>query len=412
MNILLINHYVGGLKYGMEYRPYYLAKEWVKMGHQVTLVGASFSHLRIQQPFVAANKIFVEETIEGINYIWIKTPAYKSTFARIKNIFVFVCKLWKYSRKISELVKPDLVVASSTYPLDIYPARKIAKIAGAKLCYEVHDLWPLSPKLIGGYSSWHPFIVVMQLAENYAYKHVDKVISLLWNAEQHMKEHGLVEGKFKCIPNGYCKEDWEDLNLKEEIPQAHKLLFKQLENKIVIGFAGGFAASGSLETLVKAAVLLKENDDLAFVFVGKGQEQEYLEKLVKEHSLANTFFLPAVKKIQVPLIIAYFDIAFIGGVHSFLHKYGTSANKLTDYMLSTKPIVQAIDEPNSVVERVECGICVEAENSRLVADAILKLAGMSREEREKMGERGRRYASENLEWNVLAEQFLNEFAVK
>ena len=114
----------------------------------------------------------------------------------------------------------------------------------------------------------------------------------------------------------------------------------------------------------------------------------------------------------LPLIIAYFDIAFIGGVHSFLHKYGTSANKLTDYMLSTKPIVQAIDEPNSVVERVECGICVEAENSRLVADAILKLAGMSREEREKMGERGRRYASENLEWNVLAEQFLNEFAVK
>ena len=47
MNILLINHYMGGLKYGMEYRPYYLAKEWVKMGHQVTLVGASFSHLRI-----------------------------------------------------------------------------------------------------------------------------------------------------------------------------------------------------------------------------------------------------------------------------------------------------------------------------------------------------------------------------
>ena len=312
---------MGGLKYGMEYRPYYLAKEWVKMGHQVTLVGASFSHLRIQQPVVTTNKDFEEETVEGINYIWIKTPAYESTFARIQNIFVFVCKLWKYSRKISEFVKPDLVVASSTYPLDIYPARKIAETAGAKLCYEVHDLWPLSPKLIGGYSSWHPFIIVMQLAENYAYKHVDKVISLLWNSEQHMREHGLAEGKFKCIPNGYCKEDWENLNLKEEIPQTHKLLFKQLENKIIVGFAGGFAASGSLDTLVKAAALLKEHDNLAFVLVGKGPEQEYLEKLVKERSLANTFFLPAVKKIQIPRIVAYFDVAFIGGIHSFLHKY-------------------------------------------------------------------------------------------
>lgn len=410
MNILLINHYMGGLKYGMEYRPYYLAKEWVKMGHQVTLVGASFSHLRIQQPVVTTNKDFEEETVEGINYIWIKTPAYESTFARIQNIFVFVCKLWKYSRKISEFVKPDLVVASSTYPLDIYPARKIAKTAGAKLCYEVHDLWPLSPKLIGGYSSWHPFIIVMQLAENYAYKHVDKVISLLWNSEQHMREHGLAEGKFKCIPNGYCKEDWENLNLKEEIPQTHKLLFKQLENKIIVGFAGGFAASGSLDTLVKAAALLKEHDNLAFVFVGKGPEQEYLEKLVKERSLANTFFLPAVKKIQIPRIVAYFDVAFIGGIHSFLHKYGTSANKLTDYMLSAKPIIQAIDEPNSVIERVKCGICVEAENERLVADAILELTGMTREKREKMGEVGRKYALENLEWGILAKQFLDEFA--
>ena len=391
-------------------RPYYLAKEWVKMGHQVTLVGASFSHLRIQQPVVTTNKDFEEETVEGINYIWIKTPAYESTFARIQNIFVFVCKLWKYSRKISEFVKPDLVVASSTYPLDIYPARKIAETAGAKLCYEVHDLWPLSPKLIGGYSSWHPFIIVMQLAENYAYKHVDKVISLLWNSEQHMREHGLAEGKFKCIPNGYCKEDWENLNLKEEIPQTHKLLFKQLENKIIVGFAGGFAASGSLDTLVKAAALLKEHDNLAFVLVGKGPEQEYLEKLVKERSLANTFFLPAVKKIQIPRIVAYFDVAFIGGIHSFLHKYGTSANKLTDYMLSAKPIIQAIDEPNSVIERVKCGICVEAENERLVADAILELTGMTREKREKMGEGGRKYALENLEWGILAKQFLDEFA--
>ncbi|KWW28432.1 MAG: glycosyl transferase group 1, partial [bacterium P3] len=40
MRILLINHYVGGGELGMEYRPYYLAKEWVKQGHQVYLLGA------------------------------------------------------------------------------------------------------------------------------------------------------------------------------------------------------------------------------------------------------------------------------------------------------------------------------------------------------------------------------------
>ena len=55
MNILLINHYAGSPQYGMEYRPYYLAREWVKVGHKVTIVGASFSHLRRKQPKVNGN---------------------------------------------------------------------------------------------------------------------------------------------------------------------------------------------------------------------------------------------------------------------------------------------------------------------------------------------------------------------
>ena len=31
LNILYINHYAGGPAYGMEYRPYYLAREWVRV---------------------------------------------------------------------------------------------------------------------------------------------------------------------------------------------------------------------------------------------------------------------------------------------------------------------------------------------------------------------------------------------
>lgn len=407
MNILLINHYVGGLKYGMEYRPYYLAKEWVKMGHHVTLVGASFSHLRMQQPLT--NSDFERELIDGIDYIWLKTPTYQSAFTRFCNILIFVLKLQKYAKKICEFTKPDLVIASSTYPLDIYPARKIAKLTGAKLCYEVHDLWPLSPMVIGGYSKWHPFIMIMQRAENYAYKHVDKVISLLWNSEQHMREHGLNEGKFKCIPNGYCKNDWENAFSKADLPDNYKVLFRKLDGKIIVGFAGGFAASGSLDTLIKAAVLLRKQENIVFVLVGKGPEKEYLKSLVDKNALNNFFFLPAVKKILVPQILSYFDIAFIGGVHSILHKYGTSANKLIDYMLSMKPIVQAIDEPNSIVERVQCGICVEAENAEQVGEAIMKLANLPKKIREEIGERGVKYVTKNLEWGILAKNFVDEF---
>ena len=35
MNILLINHYAGSLDLGMEYRPYYMAKEWINKAIEI-----------------------------------------------------------------------------------------------------------------------------------------------------------------------------------------------------------------------------------------------------------------------------------------------------------------------------------------------------------------------------------------
>ena len=145
MNIILINHYAGSNRHGMEYRPYFMAKRWVQAGHQVTIVAASFSHLRSLNPDMEG-KPTREEMIDGVRYFWIRCPEYKGNgMGRIRNMLTFLAGLYRYQAQITAQGKPDAVIASSTYPLDIYPARHIAKKNGAKLIYEVHDLWPLSP---------------------------------------------------------------------------------------------------------------------------------------------------------------------------------------------------------------------------------------------------------------------------
>ena len=50
MNILLLNHYAGTPALGMEFRPYYLAREWVRLGHRVQILAASYSHVRACRP--------------------------------------------------------------------------------------------------------------------------------------------------------------------------------------------------------------------------------------------------------------------------------------------------------------------------------------------------------------------------
>jgi glycosyltransferase involved in cell wall biosynthesis len=404
MNILYINHYAGAPKYGMEFRPYYLAKEWIKQGHNVSIIGANFSHLRYAQPLI--EKDLENEIIEGISYYWLKTPSYNSSgIKRIINMITFVLKLNIYAKKISNQLHPDVVIASSTYPLDIYPAHKIAKMSNAKLIFELHDMWPLSPMLIGGYSKNHPFIKIIQRAENYACKNCDGYVSLLENAEHYLIEHGLKPGKFKYIPNGFSEEEWN--NYLENIPTEHLALFKKLkkDNKIIIGYAGGHSSSNELNTLIESAKEI-QNKNVSFVLVGDGPLKNNLIQKASDLKLTNIYFLPAVKKTAMPALLENFDITFIAGIKSELHYYGTSSNKVIDYMLAGKPIIFAVEQPNSLIEKVGCGLQIPAENKMALIDTINKILDLPKEKLIEMGEKGRIYATQELNYSTLAKKFI------
>lgn len=148
MNILYIDHYAGSLEYGMEFRPYYLAREWEKLGYKVRIIAGNFSHLRTTQPTV--KKDFQIDYVDNIEYQWIKTGTYQGNgVSRALTMFKFVGKLFVNARKIVQDFKPDVVITSSTYPLDSFAGYRIAKKAKAKYIHETHDIWPLTLVEIG-----------------------------------------------------------------------------------------------------------------------------------------------------------------------------------------------------------------------------------------------------------------------
>ena len=237
MNILLINHYAGSPKHGMEFRPYYLAREWVRAGHNVQIVAGSYSHIRAKQPTGIAGKYTVE-ILDGIKYSWYRTPTYTGNgIGRVKSMWSFICSLWSDAKAIATGFKPDVVIASSTYPMDIWPAERIAELAGAQLVYEVHDLWPLSPIELGGMSRWHPFIMWVQWAEDHAYKKAHRVVSMLPKALEYMVSRGMRSDKWAYVPNGVDLEEWR---IREPVPtDTHAALQTVKERGLpVLGYAG------------------------------------------------------------------------------------------------------------------------------------------------------------------------------
>jgi len=402
MNILLINHYAGTKELGMEFRPYYLAKEWIKLGHNVTVITASFSHLRRKNPNVSSD--FTEENIEGIKYLWIKTPAYEGNgLGRIKNMFTFLNKLSRKTKYIANTYKPDVVIASSTYPSDNYFAKKISEIAKAKHIWEVNDLWPLSPMELGNMSKYHPFIMLMKHGELFAYKNIDAAVSLLPNTLEYMKSQGLADNKWNYIPNGIVVDDWKN---SEDISDEYKSVFSNIKSKgkTIIGYTGGHAISNSLNTIIEAARILENDSSFHFIFVGDGQEKQNLMK--QASGLKNITFLKPVSKNQIPAILNLMDYLIITWNKSSIYRFGISPNKIFDYMMAAKPIIHATDAPNKFVDEAECGIAIEPEDPEAIISAIKQLKEYSNDKLITIGENGKKYILAKHDYKVLAERFI------
>jgi len=401
VNILYLNHYAGSPALGMEYRPYYLAREWVRAGHRVQIVAGNFSHVRSHQPQAG------DEMIDGIAYRWLPLPRYQGNgFGRAWNIARFLQQLWQQTPQLVAEFKPDVVIASSTYPMDIWVARRIARRARALLVFEVHDLWPLSPIELSGMSPGHPFIRMCHAAESTAYAHADRVVSMLPKVQDYMASRGLDLSKLHIVPNGITLDEWQGDGqpLRDDVAAA--IARQRQAGRVVVGYAGSMGLPNALDVLIDAALLLQD-EPFAIVMVGDGLERERLMQRVASVGLQDRMlWLPPIAKAQVPAFLAQLDIAYIGWQRVPIYRFGIAPNKLMDYLMARCVVLHSVDAGNDPVAESGCGLTVPPESPADVAAGLRALAALPAAERRAMGERGREFVLANHTYPVLAQRFI------
>ncbi len=393
--IWIINQYAGSPEYGMNFRSYYIGKELVKKGYKVTIFTSSYTHQRIKLPKI--KKTFTQEYIDGIRYIWVKTPKYKNSksLGRFWSMIIFMIKLFFY--KDSSKQKPDVVIASSLSIFSTLNGWIWSKKYKSEFLFEVRDLWPQTLIEIGNVSKYHPLVLFMRIFEDIGYKKAKYVISLLPKAKEHMINKGMKENKYIYIPNGVCLDEIKLINslpnsIKEKIPK----------DKFIIGYTGTIGIANALDYLCEAAKLLENKKDIAFVIVGNGKEKE---KLMKKYKSANLIFIDSVPKEYIQAILKEFDVCYIGLKKEKIFKYGVSPNKLFDYMLASKPILYAIESGNNIVKEVNCGISVKAEDAKEIVNGVLKLYEMDCSYLNKLGRNGKEYIIKNQTYKILTKKF-------
>jgi glycosyltransferase involved in cell wall biosynthesis len=317
--------------------------------------------------------------------------------------------VWRDTPRLNREFKPDVVIASSTYPMDLWVARRLARAAGARLVYEVHDLWPLSPIELSGLSKRHPFMMLCQAAENAGYRDADIVVSMLPKVHGHMAAHGLDLQKLHIVPNGITLDEWqaEPPPLRDDV--AGVLAAARAAGRTVVAYAGSMGLPNALDDLLDAAALLRA-EPLHFVLVGSGHEQARLAQRAEAEGLAHVSFLPPIPKAMIPGFLAAADIAYIGWQRVPIYRFGIAPNKLMDYMMARCAVLHAVEAGNDPVAESGCGLTVAPESPAAVADGLRRLAALTSEERLAMGERGRAFVLANHTYTVLARRFLQAVA--
>jgi len=402
MNIVYIHPYCCSQSVPTESRPYYLSKGFIKNNASVSIISSSYHHL--QKQVIDQKELVFEKKVEGVNFRWLKVPKYNgSGLKRVINMFVFGARiLFLDPVKHFNLNSPDLIIASSVHPFHLIGAIRWAKKYRAKIFFEVRDPWPLSLNQILGLSKYHPFSLLLSCFQYIGHRFTDKTISLAPYLKKYMVQHGLKEEKFVYVGNGIdlTMEMTDESDLDKQLSKIRE------KYSTVLIYAGAHGKPNSLDTIIDAFNLI-ESDNIALIMLGNGDEKN---KLVKKSTNANCFFFDYVPKSQIQKILSFCDICLIAWSDIDLYQYGVSPNKIFDYMLAKKPIIQAINSPGNHVELSGCGINVKPENPEEFRIAIEIFDAMKKDERDQYGEKGYQFLLKNFDYIKLSEKILKAYA--
>jgi len=391
----LINQYASTPETGIGNRHYYFAKELAKQGHKIYLIGACYNHLLRTPPYLKND--YRIDNISGFKFVWAKVRRYEHSQSKIRvwNWFVFAWKILNLSKIIHD--KPHAILYSSPSLVPFLGAYLLAKKLNSKLVWDIRDLWPLTLIGLGKISRLNPFILFLQWLENFACRKSHFIISNIPLAFNYLIKKGVKKSSFLWIPNGLSLDDFRKKKL------LNSKTIKQLPlKKFIIGYAGSLGLANAIKVLLDVALLTKNDKNIHYVLVGKGSFVKIIKKFILKNKLTNLSLLDLLPKNEVPSLLKYFDICYVGFNKSSLYKYGTALNKLPEYFMSGKPILFSINSPHKPVNIAKAGLTVPAENPVAIVRAIYKLKKMSLIKRRQLGKNGQNYAIKNHDYEKIA----------
>ncbi len=397
--VWIVNHYAITPDLPGRTRHYELARELVRQGYHVVILASAFNERTHALVRLQAGESWTLEVVDGVNFVWLPSFSYQGNdWRRLVNMLDFSWRVYWLGRRLPSLdkriLRPDIVVGSATHLFAVLAAYHLSRVYQAHFVTEVRDLWPQSFLDTGQWREGQLQVRFFRWLEQYLYARAERIIALSPLTRDYLARYSQAwADKTVYIPNGTRVDRFSPEDQVDHLG----------DGPLTAMYLGAMGPTNGLEVVLEALQIVNHvNPDLLqVVFVGDGPEKPRLKDKALQMGLHNVIFKEPVPNIEVPNVVRQADI-FLLVQRRVL--YG-SLTKLYDYMAAARPIVCAVyAEHNSPVEKVGCGLAACPDNAHDLADKLLCLARLPREERRAMGERGRAFVQQHFDYGALAQK--------
>lgn len=374
-----------------------LSKGLVQRGHEVTVI-AAVPHYPSGHVANGFRQWRIKCSYEDrVNVIRVPVPSIQRS-SLPQRLLQFVC--FQLGAALAGIIQVYDVLLVSNPALETWlPFTVLGPVRHKPAVFSVHDVYPDVGVDLGIFHH-KAVITAIALMERFCLNHSCYVRILSDSFFKPVVSLGIPREKIALI------YDWVDTDFIKPLPKNNSFARDHhLDSHFVILYAGNIGLSQGLEHVLIAAELLKDHEEITFVFVGDGAGRNHLIAQAFKQKIGNVRFLPFQPRSRLPEVLAMANISLI------TLKKGIGAvslpSKCFSILASGRPLLASVDEGSdtwNLVQRSQAGICVPPEDPGAIAKAIIDLKS-DEHLRESFGKNGRKYALQYHSTQAAAEKF-------
>ncbi|MDP9227245.1 MAG: glycosyltransferase family 4 protein [Actinomycetota bacterium] len=375
-------------------KPAEVAEELTRRGHSVTVLtgfpnypsGALAAGYRLGP--------FLREVIHGVPVLRVFEVPYhgRSAFWRSLNYlsFDFAAAMAAYA-----IPRPDIIYVFLP-PLTVgVSAWLLSALRRTPFVCDLQDIWP-DEAIMSGMMREGLISRSLRVLERFVYSRASHLLVITEEARDNILQKGVADHRISVLPHWYpAEQSFEQPPRAEVLEQARRDL--RAGDQFVVTFAGNLGLVQGLSTVLEAASRLRSRSDIAFRFIGDGSDRQRLERMARELKLETVAFLGQRPSVQMAPLLAASDALLVQAAPGPLNQLLLPTKTLA-YLAAGRPVIAAMDGATAtLIREADAGLTVPPGDPVALANAIQRLAGLSRAQLADMGRRGRRFVAERFD---------------